>query len=53
MTLSDFKHTDIFQILKVSKELIISVTNFTIKVSLSIIKFSTWILVSTYNYVMK
>lgn len=53
MILSDFKHTDFFQILKVTKELIISVTNFTIKLSLSTFKFFIWILVTTYNYVMK
>ncbi|EHN70619.1 hypothetical protein VFSR5_1020 [Aliivibrio fischeri SR5] len=53
MILSDFKHTDIFQILKVSKELIISITKFTIKLSLFAFRLLAWTAKSTYNYVMK
>jgi hypothetical protein len=52
MTINDFKHSDFYHILKVAKELSLSISQFVIRSCLNIFKGIVWASKKTYSYVM-
>lgn len=53
MTMNDFKHSDFYHILKVAKELGMSISQFVINSCLNIGKGLVWTSKKTYRYVMR
>jgi len=53
MTLNEFKHTDLYYVLKGAGELSTSIAKFLLKTSQFILKGFTWLLKKSYSYVMR
>lgn len=53
MTLNEFKHSDLYSCLKITKELIYTSAQFCYSVLLGLFKFTFWVGKKTYNYIAK
>ncbi|MEZ8603710.1 hypothetical protein [Vibrio splendidus] len=53
MTYSEYKESDLHKCVSVGAETTVSIAKFTVKATTLLFRFSRWLVVSAYTYVMK
>ncbi len=53
MTMTEFKHSDLYSCLKVAGELAVASSKFIYSIGRTLLKFTFWIGKKTYNYISK